>query len=195
MFNGSTVDTEVPTVIAFVDESVKEAGVGTYVVGCVITPHTECGELRKELVAGGRFHFRKAGIKRQVAMLEKIASRRLACSAYVYRGLYPIGQEGGRGFCFDRLLLDLQQWGVGELVIESRGRERDSWDNTTILGARHRGQAPEPLTYCWQRNDADPLLWMADAVAGAVRVNVTSTHERYKEPLGKMCCEIRHLGH
>lgn len=177
--------------IAFVDESIRETGVGMYVVAAVIAPVNECGDLREGLTKRGRFHFYKAGEARRAGMLRAIKSCRLGTSAYVYRGLFPIGQENARARCLRSLLRDLKAWGVDELVIESRHGRADLWDRITIMSALNSQTAPDALAYKWEGANDEPMLWMADAIAGAVRANAED--DRYAEVLERMRTAIRQV--
>jgi len=174
-----------------VDESVRETGVGIYVVASVITPANECDALRKELRARGRFHFYKAGEPKRLRMLDWIGKCRLLVVAYVYRGLYPIGQEGARARCLASHLRDLGRWGVEELVIESRRTMADARDRVTVLSAINAGRIPESLAYDFKEADDEPLLWMADAVSSAVRAGVGT--DLYKKELDAMPVQIRQV--
>jgi len=154
-------------VIAFVDESIRRP-IGLYVIGCVIAPCGEYAALR-ETFGGPRFHFSRESEERQVAFLGRICDQGLGTAAYVSRGLHD---ERARGLCMKALLWDLKQtWEACELVIESRQDHNDLKDARVIGGAKRSGIADASLKYGWERPADNPLLWTADAVAGAVASN------------------------
>ena len=53
-------------------------------------------------------------------------------------------------------------------MFESRENHNDAKDRQTIIQAKKAKHAAESLTYRFERSDAEPLLWLPDAVAGAV---------------------------
>jgi hypothetical protein len=177
------------------DESCQETGVGTYVVGIVVAPVTECDDMREHLARGSRFHFYKAGETRRLGMLDRIESWSLMSCSYIYRGLFPIGQDAARDLCLKRLLLDLQKWeekwGIDELMIESRHGRGDVLDRVTILSAQNGKRAPQKLKYDFVAGSDDPMLWAADAIAGAVRSNVT--RKRYTDELVRLRTGMRQV--
>lgn len=169
--------------LALIDESINASGVGTYVIGCVVVPHAECADLRRRLKQRGPFHFHKASKASRIAMLAQIGAWRLAVAGYVYRGLYPIGREGARQACLRKLLVDLRDWEVGELLIESRRSRENTRDAVTIIHSMRFRNAPSNLVYDWKTKQ-EPLLWLPDAVAGAVRA-------KYTPPLANIHAEVR----
>jgi hypothetical protein len=108
-------------------------------------------------------------------MLAQINAWGLLSAGYVYRGLYlfGVGREGARQRCLGRLLQDLSTWGVTQLVIESRRPRENTFDAMTIIPAVRSMFVPAglSLTYGWA-SKREPMLWVADAVAGAVRANL-----------------------
>lgn len=125
-------------------------------------------------------------------MAAAIGGCRLLTSAYVYRGLFPIGQENARSRCVRRLLADLAAWGVDELVIESRHGHGDRRDRITVMSALNSRTAPPNLAYSWAEPGAEPVLWMADAIAGMVRVNINApTYANELRRLGTVIRQVR----
>lgn len=173
--------------IAFMDESVHvEAEL--YVVGCVIVPHSECDELRNSFDAKVRFHFHSEGEEQRMAMLRKIAGCDVASAAYFRRSLQG-GEPRARKLCLNSLLWDLNQNGVGELVIESRKDPNDRIDRLTIRNAQDAKIASPDLRYGWNSPKGDPMLWTADAVASGVAGHLR--HGRYVEELQALRTVIR----
>jgi hypothetical protein len=174
-------------VIAFVDESVRHGGVGTYVLGCVLIPPDKCDELRTELARRPPFHFSNSDTQHRTAMLEWIGATGVATSGYALRGLFVVGgEEEARKLCVARLLQDLLDWDVHDLVMESRRERQNTFDAIAIEAARYAGNAPDPLAYGW-RPKAERLLSMADAIAGAVRI---TAHDRALDEMGTLVRKV-----
>jgi hypothetical protein len=80
-------------------------------------------------------------------------------------------QERARAKCLQRLVLELYDLGVTELLIESRNRRLDQRDVNTITGVRHSLSKGARFHLSHVSGSDEPLLWVADIVAGSVRAN------------------------
>lgn len=177
--------------IAYVDESAREGPQGVYYLmtaGVVLRADADRARtmLTKLLLPGqDRFHWRnERDVQRRMAMLEVVTQ--LGVGAFVSWD-YPVGsrrQEIARGRCLTSLLSDLGREGVDEVVIEAREtRQLDRQDALTISAAREAGLVPESLTYRFGRPKEEPLLWVADAIAGAVGEQLVGRTNRYHDVL------------
>ncbi len=178
-------------VIAYVDESVREGPKGSYYLmtaGVVLRADVDTAAtmLKKLLLPRqDRFHWRnERDPERRLAMLDVITE--LGLGAFVSWD-YPVGnkrQEPARGRCLTSLVTDLGREGVEEVVIEAREtRQLDRQDALTISAAREAGLVPESLTYRFGRPKEEPLLWVADAIAGAVGEQLVGRTSRYHDVL------------
>jgi hypothetical protein len=175
-------------VIAFVDESIRAGIDGMYVVGLVIAAGIDCDPVRRAFEGTQRFHFSAEGEARREAMLRGIGDSGFGSAAYVHRGL-PKGQPRARRLCLVRLLWDLMQWGVEEVVFESRQAHNDRLDRIVIVAAQKSGAASPGLLYTWNTPLGDTMLWMADAIAGAVSAHIEAGE--YREVLRRLGTEIQ----
>ncbi len=72
-------------------------------------------------------------------------------------------RERARAALMSELVAKLADDGIDHLIIESRGERSDDLDRAVILdGSRQQ------FSYEW-RTKSEPLLWFADALAGAAR--------------------------
>jgi hypothetical protein len=55
----------------------------------------------------------------------------------------------------------------GSYVIESRGDRDDRRDRSTIVAAQKSMRASPTIAYRFERPSVEPMLWWADALAGA----------------------------
>lgn len=181
--------------LALVDESIRlptPSNHGLYVVGCVIVPQPEIDALRAEVTKLGNFHFRKASTGRQEAMLRSIGGWRLLVAGYSRRG-WPIGgKEEARQACMKRMLLDLRDWEITEIVFEQRTPPQDTRDSLSISGAARLGGGPKGVTAHW-RGKEEPLLRLPDAVAGAVRTAAgnPARHDAVLKEIGAVRRKVR----
>lgn len=99
-------------------------------------------------------------------------------------------QERARARCLDRLVIELHDYGIRHLVIESRGQRLNRRDIETARGARHR-LLPRGTTFQVDHapGSDEPLLWAADIVAGAVRAEQEGD-SRYREILGDLIYDV-----
>ena len=77
-------------------------------------------------------------------------------------------QEAARKRALYQMLPALIADGVGGLVIESRDDTGNGRDKATILDVLQSVGESGALTYCWLPK-TERLLWLPDAVCGAVR--------------------------
>jgi hypothetical protein len=186
--------------IAFIDESVRAGSGGLlYVVaaGAVVQADLDPARdaFRKLLLPRQPYlHWNTEKPARRLAVLDRLTgldAMALACSSY------PVGtrrQERARAACLTALVGDLKAEGISELVIETRGESLDRRDRRTLLHARDVGIAPHNLSYRHVGKLEEPLLWAADAIAGAVALHLTGEDSRYYEQLQTGLLVVRRLG-
>lgn len=157
---------------AFVDESIRHLPPPEYVMaGCVVRGE-DLDDGRAAMTAlllrgQRRLHWRDESTARRRLVLDRIAS--LSLDIHVVRtSLHdPTKQERARALCLRRLLWVLDGSGVVEVAIEGRQQRNDQRDRRTILRSQKGGETSPALRYRFPRPDEEPLLWIADAIAGA----------------------------
>jgi len=77
-------------------------------------------------------------------------------------------QERARRCCLERLLFELEQFGVTEIWLESRRATQDRRDMRLIDSARDKRLVSQSTAVNFARPTGDAMLWIPDAVAGAV---------------------------
>jgi hypothetical protein len=105
-------------------------------------------------------------------MLEMFVRLSLESSIYVHEPLASRGDGRARSLCLNALLWDLWQRRVDELVVESRQEHGDYRDRQTIAFAQRARAASPILRYRFERPHHEPLLWLADAIAGAATASL-----------------------
>jgi hypothetical protein len=187
-------------VIAFIDESVRTGSGGLlYVVaaGAVVQADLDPARdgFRKLLLPRQPYlHWNSEKPARRVAVLDRLTGLEVMAFACSY---YPVGtrrQEPARAACLTALVGDLKAEGISDLVIETRSEALDRRDRQTLLDARHAGIAADSLIYRHVGKLEEPLLWAADAIAGAVALHRTGEDSRYFKQLQTSLLVIRRLG-
>jgi hypothetical protein len=159
---------------AYVDESVRvRAGVtGLYVLGAVLVPQASSDGIRhglRDSMAGDqrRAHWRADSAVRRRRLVQLIATLELEAVVTIAQPIDPRRQERARRLCLLRLMWELEERGVGSVVLESRG-DQDNEDRRVIRERQRAGLVHESWTYEFGNPLTEPLLWLADYVVGSV---------------------------
>ncbi|MFF5990307.1 hypothetical protein [Prauserella flavalba] len=153
------------TVHAFVDESIRS---GLYLVGMAIVEPAQLTPTRRELskllLPGAReLHFNREKAPRRRKLADRIG-RATGLDQVYSASCVPKTQEGARQRCLRQVAADLVDVGAHRLVLDSR-EHRDADDKRTLRQALGARPSKTELTYEHLASTAEPLLWIADAVA------------------------------
>lgn len=160
-------------IVAVVDESSPVAGAGiAYLISTAIVVEPIDAAAACRQVIGERvrpFHWHREGPKAREGMLELVNDRVIEVFCQ-YRSVPRSGQVAGRRAILGSQLPMIEGAGVSHLIIESGDRHSDRRDRSTILDAF--SDRTVPFQYDWRTKD-EPLLWIADAISGAVSEHLT----------------------
>lgn len=174
-------------VTAWVDESGSTAA---YMFGAVVLKAGDVPDARSAVAllrkpAETKVHWHGLSERRRDQIIGVMA--KLPISTLVVVRLAEEGdrQERQRRKCMEYLLPALVGNGVEQVIMESRGSKDDQRDRDLLaaLQAQHRIFAPA-LKMGHVRGVDDPLLWLPDALCGAV-LNARRGDNRWWEPLAK----------
>jgi hypothetical protein len=172
---------------AFVDESQRHGPKGIYIIAAVVVTDdldTARQSARSMLLRGQRrFHWRDENDRRRRLMMQRIIDLDVVCRAYRCQPVTAPQSPRARALCLNGLLWDLRRDDINELVIESRQDHNDRQDRRTIANAQRAQRADPGLRYRFSWPESEPMLWLADAVAGAVSASAGGKAE-YVEALG-----------
>ncbi|MBM7785375.1 hypothetical protein [Tenggerimyces flavus] len=99
-------------------------------------------------------------------------------------------QERARVACLTRLVHELSNLQVTCLRAESRGPQLDKRDVRTVQGARYNLPKGVGFRIEHLRGETEPLLWVADIVAGACRAHRLGVERYGREALGEVVYDI-----
>jgi hypothetical protein len=163
------------TSAAFVDESQSNSlrDPDTYILAAAVC---DCPALTaaRQTVTGLRLkgqhklHWRDEGEKRRLEITETIAAAPLRHLIVVRDGQAGERPERRRRHCLERLLHELDQLGVGTVTFESRGPKDDKRDRDMLDALRAKKAVSADLRMEHVAGPHEALLWVADAVCGAV---------------------------
>lgn len=168
---------------AFVDESscLRTASTQEYLIGAAIVSTEDCDAVREEL--------RPLRLPGQIKphWTDESASRRRS----ITRAISELGSmhvvvahlsgrnrktERYRRKCLETLYYELAAADVLDITLERRSDSQDKKDRAHIVALQNQGWNPHlRITHC--RGGDDPLLWIPDAVLGAVNASYTGEHE------------------
>ncbi|WP_410666972.1 hypothetical protein [Amycolatopsis sp. cmx-4-68] len=118
--------------------------------------------------SGPKLHWRAESSQRRAQIVDVIASLPLDGFVVVRRGSKFDRSERQRKKCLEHLMVSLAELGCGEIVLESRGRADDQRDADVVDHLRRRRMLSSDIHLSHQRGPAEPALWIADALCGAV---------------------------
>lgn len=166
--------TRVSTYWAFLDESEPALEPpGVFVAAAAILEAADREQVRTE-VAGLRGQHQK-----KLHWYDEPAFRRdkLVGAVAGYTALHQVvvrhcgadeKPERRRRKCLERLLLDLQEAGVGELVAEARQEAQNKREQHWFNGLRSQRLITAPMKLSHVKGPLEPLLALPDLAAGAV---------------------------
>jgi hypothetical protein len=142
-------------------------------MAAAVADPVDCPELRDRLQALtvgriDRLHWANESAKRRDAIAALVGSFDLAAIVVVGSPMRGPKQERARRCCLERLLHELAVFGVGDVWLESRSAVPDRRDIRLVDSARTKGLVPGSLVVRFARPKDDPMLWIPDAIAGAV---------------------------
>ena len=131
-----------------------------------------------------RFHWNAEDVSQRRRMLATLRASVRNLRVYACRPMPRTKQERARALCLNRLLWDLRDYAVERLVLESRQERNDRKDRLTIVRAQKACRAPA-LDYAFAKPVAEPLVWLADAGAGAAATELCGDDRGYLDTLGE----------
>lgn len=160
---------------AWGDESGSVRGVdeGAYIMGAAIAEAEHAEEIREAmrellLPSQKKVHWRGDDERRHDRIIEAVAALRLEALVVVRVGLSSEKDERRRRKCLEHFLPAIAGLGCSTLTLESRGPADDRRDMTLVAALRSSQRIASSLRVHHVPGPADPALWVADAVCGAV---------------------------
>lgn len=102
----------------------------------------------------------------------------------------PKRQERSRAMCLQRLVVELHGVGVDTLVAEARQADLNKRDIDSVRHARLHLPKRTAFRIEHRFGKDEPLLWIPDVVAGAVRARLTGD-DAFFQPLSGCVHEVR----
>jgi hypothetical protein len=134
---------------------------------------TTCDAIRDTLRSltarrAGRLHWREEDRRRRDHIAATIAALDIAAIAVIGSPVDNARQERARRCCLERLLFELGDAGVSHSWLEARTPSLNRRDTRFVDTARDRELLPAEMRVGFVQPTEEPMLWLPDAVAGAV---------------------------
>jgi hypothetical protein len=146
---------------------------GLYLLATTVADPGECDPIRdtlRGLLVGRtpRLHWRDQTPRRRRFIAGVLADLAVTHTVVVGMPLDQARQERARRQCMERLFHELHALAVVRVWIEARTASLNNRDQTMIAALRSRQVLPDSLTFDFARPVQEPMLWLPDAIAGAV---------------------------
>ncbi|GAA1936275.1 hypothetical protein GCM10009797_32300 [Nocardioides hwasunensis] len=146
---------------------------GAYILAAAICDTTAQDEIRAEmevlrLKGQNKLHWHDEDHKRRQVIIERVAQLPLMHLVVVRDQMPDARAERRRRLCMQRLLFELDQLEVATVTFESRGPADDRRDIDMVGAMRAEQTITSQLRIEHQKGPLDPLLWVPDAVCGAL---------------------------
>ena len=156
--------------LALVDEYILLPGHGCYLLACVVIPDDGRASIRRRVrraAVGTHFHWKDERDDARLRMLRVAAEQAVRLIVLACRPIVRRDHERARTQLLTGLLGELAAGTTLDLLIESRQEVNDLKDRKVIAAAVVARQISADLNYAHSGPDQEPLLWLADALAGA----------------------------
>lgn len=179
---------------AFVDESFRYRApdVGTFLFAIVVLDESSELEIRRQLRAAlpgriSRFHWRVDSRALRARAIRILADAPAASAVVVQHDVDRAGQERARQHAFWNLVFVARDLGADDLVIESRERSQNDRDQMTMDVISKAGIVGPNFRYAFAPARDEPLLWLADTLAGMTGTRLVDGHGQWFETDYQQC--------
>lgn len=174
--------------LAFGDESMRRIDAHTvcYFMAAAVLPETHCDDVREAVRplarrSARRIHWRDEEESAKAQIITTIVTLGVESMVVVGAMIDERKQERARAQVLKRLLYELDARQVTHLTLESRHAERDRHDIRTIGRFRNARLLSRRLGVSHSEAIQEPLLWLADAVAGAAGDQRCGRNDLYED--------------
>lgn len=146
---------------------------GAYLLAAVVCDPASCDPVRDLLRSlryrrQRRLHWHAEEDPRKAKIAESIGALALPATVVVGMPLAKSKQERARRKCMEALLPEMERVGVSQVFLEARTPSLVRKDMGLVDACRAKGLIGPSIRVETARPSEEPLLWLPDAVAGAV---------------------------
>lgn len=137
-----------------------------------------------------RLHWRDENLRRRRTIAATIAEYDITHTVVIGTPLDAQKQERARRICMESMLMELDRRGVRQVWIESRKQAQDRRDVKMLDAVRSKGFLRAELRLEFARPQVEPMLWIPDAVAGALGAALKARDTIPREMLAASITEL-----
>jgi hypothetical protein len=165
---------------------------GLYLMAAVLVSPAQaepCRAVLRSFLLGRqkRLHWRDERDKRRACLVEAVAALHPSGIVVIGVGLDARRQERARRKCMERLLWELGNHHVVDVVFERRHSELDLRDQELVAVLQGRHSMPPRLQLSWRDPESEPLLWLPDIIAGARSLAERNDHRFWSQVDRDLC--------
>ncbi len=182
---------------AFLDESSRLTGSSyCYVIAAAVTidDHVQVREAMRELRAPRSqvVHWHDENAARRREIVGRLAELDVHAFVHSCHPVAPKAQERVRARLLVAMTDDLAKEGVDHMVIEARKASLDKKDRATMAATKRSGIG-RAMRYSHVAKQDEPLLWVADVIAGVVSLHVAGDDSSYFAQLRTSLLVLRQI--
>lgn len=181
---------------AWVDESMHVDGDdGLYVLAAVVCEAGSCDPIRdtmRSLLDTGqpKLHWGTESPERREKIISTVAQIDMAAVVVIGTPLTKRKQERARAVCMESLAVHLAKMDVTHVLLEERTPSLNERDMKIVRAMRGSKLIPPQMRIDVQRPSVEPMLWIPDAVAGAVGADRRRRNPRYLDMIRSTLTEL-----
>lgn len=149
-----------------------ESDPSVYLLGAAIIDMADYDTCRDALLAlprsGPKLHWHDADDRRRTQIMAVVDTLPAQHVVVIAAPMDPSRQERARAKCIERMLHELDQYGVTRLVMENRTQSLNKRDMRLIDRLRGSERVPTGIRLDFGLPSQEPLLWLPDQVLGAL---------------------------
>ena len=144
-----------------------------YLFGAVVLPESDVENARAVAAtllrsSEQKAHWRKRTNQRRDEMISVLNELPITPVVAIRFSSTSEREERQRRKCLEQFIPLLVNFGVSDLILESRGSREDKLDRDMFSAMQSQGQIPgSEIRLDHMTGPGDPLLWLADALCGA----------------------------
>ncbi len=145
-----------------------------YLLGAVVADPAICDEVRAQLRrvprTGHKLHWRDADEQHHRLIHRVVAPLPVqhVVVVVVAAPADPRRPERARAKCLERMLHELDRWGVGQLIMEARTASLNRRDVMLVDRLRGGRRVPAGIRVEFGLPSTEPMLWLPDQILGMI---------------------------
>jgi hypothetical protein len=173
---------------AWVDESMH-VDAGLYILAAVVCDPDGCDAIRDTMrslldVDQPKLHWVDESPERREKIAGTVAQIDMAAVVVIGTPMSRKKQERARAVCLESMVVHLAGMGVKQVLLEERTESLNVRDRQLIIAIRGKKLIPSGMRIEIGKPSVEPMLWVPDAIAGAVGADRVHGRPQYLDAIG-----------